>query len=666
MSAAHPPHSTGAPVTTRSTRRGAIAAALPAAALLAASLVTARAARAQEAKADTARLGAVVVTATKVAVPQAARTAAVSVVGGAELRARGVVELGDALRTLPGITVVQSGSFGGATSLFLRGGESDYVKVLVDGVPLNLSGGALDLAGLTTDNVDRIEVVRGPASVLYGSDAVTGVVQIFTRDGRGPASLRADVRGGTYGTLNAEASAAGRAGALGWSLGGARERTNGIYDFNSRYGNGSVGGALHLGTAGRSDLRVSARHRESLYHYPTDDAGNAVDHDANARTIGTTVGIDAGAFVLPRLELRAIAGYNDHALRDVDRPDSAADPNSSLYDTRLVRRSVELRANAYAPGGVVATLGGSYELEDESSDYASTSQWGPYDAPPFSFRRADRALYGQLLGDVAGALSWTVGGRYDDNDVFGPFRTGRVGLGWQLGRGARLRAAYGTAFKEPTLYETYTPGDPRPVNRDLRPERSRSWEVGVEQALAGGRARVGATYFDQQFRDMIGYDTTFTIGNIDRARARGVELEASAFGVAGVDLRASYTALRARRLDAATGADLGALLRRPSRSASLDVTRRFGAGGSVVATATYVGDRRDIAFRGFTSENVKAPAYTVLDLAATLPLVARPGTGDAALTLRVANVLGTHYEPVVNYPAPGRMVLVGLRLGVGR
>src|SRR6266568_1335812 len=149
---------------------------------------------------DTARLGPIVVTAERLPIPAAAVPAAVTVLSGAALRAQGIRSVADALRTVPGVTVVATGSFGAQTSLFVRGGEIDYVKVLSDGVPQNQPGGAYDFAHLTLDGVDRIEVVRGPVSVLYGSDAVAGVVQIFTRSGRGTARPTASLRVGTFGT----------------------------------------------------------------------------------------------------------------------------------------------------------------------------------------------------------------------------------------------------------------------------------------------------------------------------------------------------------------------------------------------------------------------------------------------------------------------------------
>src|SRR5206468_8359662 len=162
------------------------------------ALTVSTSAAAQDAQ-DTTRLKELVVTATRTPTPPDAVVSSITTISGDDLRARGLHFVQDALREVPGAAVVQVGSFGGVSSLFLRGGESDYVKVLVDGVPVNQSGGAFDWANLTLDNVDRIEVLRGPASVLYGSDAVTGVVQIFTRRGSASSNAFAAVEAGTYG-----------------------------------------------------------------------------------------------------------------------------------------------------------------------------------------------------------------------------------------------------------------------------------------------------------------------------------------------------------------------------------------------------------------------------------------------------------------------------------
>src|SRR5438309_1397382 len=186
---------------------------------------------------DTVMLNPVVVTATRFPRSAAGVPAAVTVLRGADLRAEGISTVFEALREVPGAAVVQTGSFGGQTSLFLRGGQSDYVKVLVDGVPVNQPGGSFDFANLTTDNVERIEVVRGPASVLYGSDAMTGVVQIFTRRTADAGSAEASFRGGTYGTLAADARASGGTETASYAVSVSRFESNGMHAVNNRYYN---------------------------------------------------------------------------------------------------------------------------------------------------------------------------------------------------------------------------------------------------------------------------------------------------------------------------------------------------------------------------------------------------------------------------------------------
>src|SRR5688572_12087766 len=200
---------------------------------------------------DTTVLRPVVISATRVPMDRQAAPASVTVITGDELKARGIATVSEALASVPGLAVVQSGSFGATTSLFARGGESDYVKVLVDGVPLNNPGGSFDFATLTTDNIDRIEVVRGPTSVVYGSDAVAGVVQLFTRRGDGPPRGFADVRGGSFGTIEGTAGVAGGSTRLGYLFGAASRETDGIHPFNNDYSNRVLSGRLSFAPSAR-------------------------------------------------------------------------------------------------------------------------------------------------------------------------------------------------------------------------------------------------------------------------------------------------------------------------------------------------------------------------------------------------------------------------------
>src|SRR5918997_7231063 len=188
-------------------------------------------ARAQEPQ-DTTRLPELVVTPTRLPAEPDQVVSSVTTIKGEDLRVRGVHFVQDALREVPGASVVQIGSFGGVTSLFLRGGESDYVKVLIDGVPANQAGGGVNWANLTTDNVDRIEILRGPGSVIYGSDAVSGVVQIFTRQGQSGLSVEGGAEAGTFGTIKGHGAVRGGTSKLGYSADASRFSTDGIYRFN--------------------------------------------------------------------------------------------------------------------------------------------------------------------------------------------------------------------------------------------------------------------------------------------------------------------------------------------------------------------------------------------------------------------------------------------------
>jgi vitamin B12 transporter len=231
---------------------------------------------AQEAAADTARISPVVVTATRSPLPAERTPASVTVLTGERLRAEGITTLADALRTVPGLAIVQSGSFGGATSVFIRGGESKYTKILVDGVPMNDAGGAFDLSTLSTDNLDRIEIVRGPASVLYGSDAMAGVVQLFTRRGSGATHGDVAARAGGFGSRDVEASARGGDARLSYSVAAAHHATDGFQAFNSGFRQG-VGSALVGATLGAFDGSLSARFTDRELHFPTNGAGQVVD-----------------------------------------------------------------------------------------------------------------------------------------------------------------------------------------------------------------------------------------------------------------------------------------------------------------------------------------------------------------------------------------------------
>ncbi|HSJ16059.1 MAG TPA: TonB-dependent receptor, partial [Longimicrobiales bacterium] len=539
---------------------------------------------------DTFRLGEIVVTATRTPQPRAAVPAHVTVLDGAALRARGIARVADALRDAGAGSMAQGGAPGAAASLFLRGGESDYVQVLIDGVQVNEPGGSYDWAHLSTADVERIEIVRGPVSVLYGSDAVAGVVQIFTRTGAGPVRLDAELGAATGGRVGPEASGsfaswdgalslggasrvAGRP--LGWTLLAARQWSGGAYAYNNEYGNSTLSARGRYGLGPGTVIALNGRYIDQRFHYPTDGAGRLVDRNRFTDGTAHTLSVALEQRLTPALHaLLTLASYRNQT--GGDDPADEPEQGFSRSSARVRRDAVELRLDAALARQFVLSVGGELEEQHGRTWFESDGPFGPY-RDRSSAERGNRAAYAQLVGRVA-RLTLTGGTRIDHSDQFGDFATGRIGVTADLGSGLAGHAAWGTGFKEPTFFETYATGFAR-GNPALTPERSRSGELGLR--LTAGPLRLGATAFDQRFRNLIQYTAAPPSAdapnyfNVGAARARGLEADASVRGE-HIQLAASYTLLDTEVLDHGFGTDpqfqAGAtLLRRPAHQGVIGI-----------------------------------------------------------------------------------------------
>lgn len=628
------------------------------------SALPAAAPRAHAQSRDTVRLAPVVTTATRSPLAADRVPASVTVLAGDALRAQGVTHLADALRQVPGVTVQQAGSFGAQSSLFMRGGQGSYTKVMIDGVAVNEPGGALDLATISLDNVERVEVVRGPVSVLYGSDAVTGVVNVITRggsaSGRGSAGSLA-ARGGSYGSYDVTADGSREGARLSGSLGGGLHASRGIYAFNSDYRNTALGGALSGAAWRGATLRASARVSDVRANYPTDYTGAVVDSNAFRTEQRTVLATEIAQRLAHGAELRLVA---TSALTSASVVDPANDPagSASDYDTRSRRQLVELRASAPLPAGVSLAGGTSVEWQGAIATNVTTGPWGSTDET----RGARRNLGGwaQLEGDWR-ATTVVAGARHDRSESFGRFDTWRLALSHRLRAGTRLRGSVGTAFREPSFGESFATAFSI-ANPDLHPERTRSWELGAEQSLAAGRILLGVTGYNQRFSDLIVYQpvgTSAQYRNLAAARANGAEATLTVLPLAHwvVDASASYVDTRVLSAGLSGNMAQGArLIRRPMHTyaAGAGYRGRFPADLRAVRT----GPRADIEFLHDDpySRPVTLPAFTRLDLSAELPV-----TRAAAVTLRVDNLADASYRTVAGYDAPRRMIFLGARARFG-
>jgi vitamin B12 transporter len=627
-----------------------------------------------------------VVTAHRVPIPRDALTGSVTVLDREEIRASGADHVQELLRTVPGASVARSGSWGDPTSLFLRGGESDFVKVLVDGIAVNRPGGAFDFSTLTLDNVQRIEIVRGPSSVVHGSDAVTGVVQIFTRTGTGPPTLSTGGDAGTYGTLDWDASVSGGGEEARYAFSLSRLVTDGPLAFNDDHRSTVASGRVDWSPGPRTDASVTVRWTDPETHFPTDASGRVVDRNAVRDGESVLVGAEMGYRLADRLQARARLTLDQEDERVTDRPDGPADTLGAFASRRRVdvgRRGAELRLH-YRPGpGTVVTAGAEVENEDLVSRSVFTSGFGST-VDSVDVARDATGYFAEVVARP-GAWSLSAGARIDHSEAFGTFTTVRAGAGYTLPTGTRLRASAGNSFKEPTFTETV--GSALVVgNPGLEPERTRSWEVGVEQELWGDRASVAVTWFDQDFRDLVQFTVapgdSLAAGrtpapnffNVAEAASRGLEVEAEARLPAGLSVRANYSRLDTEVVDAGFQGEPGEifetgerLLRRPAHTGNLVLAWRPPSGGSVRASLGWLGERDDIAFTGLSGRRTVLDGYTRVDLALRHPIPGLRAAGGVTVTptLRIDNLLDADYQEVTGFDAPGRTVLAGFRATLG-
>ena len=612
-----------------------------------------------------------VITATRLPTPLRAQTATVTVLEGATLRAEGITHVGDALRRVPGIAMARSSGIGSQHTVFMRGAQGNHVRVLVDGIAINEPGGTLDLGRLTLDDVERIEVVRGPASVLYGSEAVAGVIQIITRSG-GAQRVSAELGGGSFGLVRGSLGASGRLGNLGWSLQGDRHAMDGVLAFNNAYRNDGVSAALRFTPDERTDVRLTTRYNNSMYEYPTGSSGQLVDRNAERTENRVLAGLEAGRRWTRRVETRAQYTWMDLLPRTNDGSDTPGDTLGFYgYYARgaVKRRMADARTIIRLAEAQFVTLGAEWARDQERTSSVSQSQFGNF-PDELQAARENRAVYAQGQGE-AGRLSYTLGARLDENSAFGSFRTARLGAGWRVNSALRLRSSAGTAFKAPNFFENFAGGF-TVGNPNLKPEESRSADLGLELTLGTG-ANIALTGFAQEFTNLIQYNGGVALGapnyeNIVAANAGGVEFTLILPRWAGVQPVFGHTWTRTSVEQAgfdttasATFVAGGRLLRRPTHLTTLQLSRAVAGLGQFSALIVRTGEREDRDFSSFPAGVVNLGGFTTVDLAAELTLPATLGR-DARLVIRADNATNVAFTQVSGFQSPGRILYAGLRL----
>ena len=587
-----------------------------------------------------------VVTATRSLASTNQIAASVDVIDAGQIEASHIETASELLRNAGGMTVVRSGTTGGLTSLFTRGGESDYTKILVDGIPVNQPGGTYDFAHLTTDNIGRVEIVRGPQSALFGSDAMTGVVQLFTRPGAGSPEGDYSVEGGNYGTFRQSAGLRGSWRKFDWSNTFSRLDTDNI-EPNSDYRNASYFGNFGFTPDSRQSIRGTLFHVSSREGTPGANAPGFFSFGPNDHAEGMerAVGLTYRTLVGSRLtQSVAYRGY-EHDYKFFS--DFGVSPAAHVRHRAEYHGDVALKFGSFSYG---------FDFDRENGKVADQRHL-----------RNNSGFYAQQQVEVWGRLSLTGGIRIENNTTFDTSANPKAGVAFRVARNTRLRFSAGTGIKEPSFTENFSPNSFFLGNPNLLPERARSWEVGAEQSVFANRLTVTVTWFDNRFRNVIELvskaDSTGQYQNIGRSLARGLEFRTRAH-VRQLMAQANYTYLDGHIQESSQLSfpfrPGDPLLRRPKHSGDLTLTwtdRKWTARWTTRA----VGRRADSDFFTYSVPLQSNAGFSTSDAAFTYKF-ARP----VSAFVRVENLFDHEYQEILGYRALGRSVVVGTQVRIGR
>ncbi|WP_168454128.1 TonB-dependent receptor plug domain-containing protein [Sphingopyxis microcysteis] len=578
----------------------------------------------------------------------------------------GVTEL--LLRT-PGVSISRNGGYGTATSLRIRGAESEHTVAVIDGVKLNdpsSTGGGFNFTNLLVGDISRIEVLRGPQSILWGSQAIGGVVNIVTASPEKRLEGSFDLEAGSRDTVSARAAIGGRTGPLAWRIGGQRFTTDGISSHGKAFGGVERDGYRNHSVSGRAELtladNVSAEVRGYYSSGRVEFDGFNVDsndYGLNKEFVGYA-GLNFD-LVGGRFRNRIAYGHTD-TNRDNFNPDRAR-PRSFEADGKNKRWEYQ---GSFALSDRISAIFGA---ENERSDFRSRSPSASLTVPLPAFARGKAELtsaYGQLSVEPVDGLILNGGVRYDDHDRYGGQTLFAAGGVWRLPTGTVLRASYGEGFKAPSLFQLFSEYG----NVALDPEAADGWEAGIEQSLFDRKLVVSASWFDRTTTNQIIYNscsgtstnplcfvpgdpTTRRFGyysNVARSKAQGVEA-AAALTLGGLVLDGNYSWIASEDRSPGT-ANFGKWLpRRPRQTANASVSYGFDFGLDIGAALRWSGKSYDNA-----SNATRLDDYTLVDLRAEFAL------SDAVkLFARAENVFDEQYMTAFRYGSIGRSIYAGIR-----
>jgi vitamin B12 transporter len=589
-----------------------------------------------------AEVESVVVSATRVDIPLYQSPASASVISSEELEQKQIQRVSDALREVPGLSVVQTGAAGQLTSVFTRGLRSEHTQVLLDGIPINQGlQGAFNFADFTTDDIDRIEVVRGPQSTIYGPRALAGVIQIFIKQGAGTPGIMFAAEGGSYDWFREWSQSDGKVDAFDYSVGASRLDTENARP-NNNYRNTAT--ITNVGWSPNEQLRIG-----SLFTYSVSDIGlpntifdpRPIDHFLTERWL-----------IGPHIDWTPAEWWDHKLIVAYDHERQINDPNEDGFvgATRAVfeRAQVDYQ-NDLRPASWLTLTSGFFYSRIDADQQRPFVLFGP---TFISDDTNEIAGFAEVTLTPIENLIFVAGGRFDHFNQFGGIWTYRFAGSYKIDKtNTTLHSSIGTGFSPPSSQDKIFGN-----NFNLKPEEGLGWDIGIRQQLWQNRIDVGLTYFHNSLSNVIGFNGLFDTLNLGSAETQGLEAELHAQPVLNLVLTAAYTYLEAEKTSSKDVSQLqGARLpRRPRNEVYVSASYLWWKRLRTVVEAKFVNAREELNFGG---PNFDIEDYSFANIAAEYKV-----TPHFSVFGRVDNLTNEHYSEVFGFPALGRAAYAGVKL----
>src|SRR5256884_929008 len=584
----------------------------------------------------------VVVTATRFDIPLDLSPASVSVINSEDFEQKQIERVSDALREVPGLSVVQTGTAGQLTSVFTRGLRSEHTQVLLDGIPINQGlQGAFNFADFTADDIDRIEVVRGPQSTLYGPRALAGVIQVFTKQGTGTPDVMVAAEGGSYDTFREWAQSDGKIESFDYSVGVSRLDTENARP-NNNYRNTAA--IADVGWSPNDQLRIG-----SLFTYSVSDIGlpntifdpRPIDHFLTERWL-----------IGPHIDWKTTDWWEHKFILSYDHERQINDPNEDGFvgATRAVfeRTQVDYQ-NDLRPVSWLTLTSGFYYSRINAGQERPFVLFGP----TFVSDHTD-----EIAGFVEGTLMpienliFVAGGRFDHFNEFGGIWTYRFAGSYKIDKtNTILHSSVGTGFSPPSSQDKIFGN-----NFGLKPEEDLGWDIGIRQQVWQNRVDAGLTYFHNDLSNVIGFNGLFDTLNLGAAETQGLEAELRAQPIPNLVFTAAYTYLEAEKTSSKDVSQLqGARLpRRPRNEVYVSASYLWWKRLRTVVEAKFVNAREELNFGG---PNFDIEDYSFVTIAAESEI-----TPHVSIFGRLDNLTNEQYSEVFGFPALGRAAYGGAKV----